>query len=71
MADYIERNAVLKFVCGSIPHFSGETTMACVRRAIKEAPAANLTPCDVCAYNPPSSGDGKPCTICPAMAKGD
>lgn len=28
-----------------------------------------LTPCDVCAYNPPSSGDGKPCTICPATAK--
>lgn len=24
------------------------------------------TPCDVCRYNPPSSGDGKPCTMCPA-----
>lgn len=25
------------------------------------------TPCDLCAYNPPSSGDGKPCSMCPAM----
>lgn len=27
------------------------------------------TPCDLCAYNPPSSGDGKPCSMCPASAK--
>lgn len=26
------------------------------------------TPCDMCRYNPPSSGDGKPCTMCPAHA---
>lgn len=25
-----------------------------------------LTPCDVCQFNPPSSGDGKPCCMCPA-----
>lgn len=30
--------------------------------------AAN-TPCDVCLYNPPSSGDGKPCSYCPAVGK--
>ena len=29
---------------------------------------APKTPCDLCAYNPPSSGDGKPCTMCPASA---
>ena len=23
-------------------------------------------PCDVCRFYPPSSGDGKPCCICPA-----
>ena len=28
-------------------------------------------PCDVCMYNPPSSTDGKPCTMCPATAKGE
>jgi hypothetical protein len=32
---------------------------------------SGLTPCDVCAYNPPSSCDGKPCCICPATAKMD
>lgn len=25
-----------------------------------------LTPCDVCRFYPPSSCDGKPCTMCPA-----
>lgn len=29
----------------------------------------HLSPCDVCAYNPPSSGDGKPCSMCPAVKK--
>lgn len=24
------------------------------------------SPCDLCRYNPPSSADGKPCTMCPA-----
>lgn len=28
-----------------------------------------LTPCDRCAYDPPSSGDGKPCSFCPASKK--
>ena len=23
-------------------------------------------PCDLCMYNPPSSADGKPCSMCPA-----
>lgn len=30
---------------------------------------SDLTPCDVCRFNPPSSGDGKPCCMCPAQAK--
>ena len=29
------------------------------------------TPCDWCKYNPPSSMDGKPCTICPAVGRGE
>lgn len=29
----------------------------------------HLTPCDMCKYNPPSSGDEKPCCLCPASAK--
>lgn len=30
---------------------------------------SELTPCDLCEFNPMSSGDGKPCSICPAKAK--
>lgn len=26
-------------------------------------------PCDLCGYNPPSSSDGKPCTMCSAVSK--
>ena len=26
------------------------------------------SPCDLCAYNPPSSFDGKPCAMCPATS---
>ena len=26
-------------------------------------------PCELCRYNPPSSSDGKPCTMCPATPK--
>ena len=29
-------------------------------------PNEPLTPCDVCRFSPPSSGDGKPCCMCPA-----
>lgn len=32
----------------------------------KSEDVAQLTPCDVCRHNPPSSTDGKPCCVCPA-----
>ena len=32
-------------------------------------PTVDAVPCDVCRFAPPSSGDGKPCTICPAEGK--
>lgn len=34
-------------------------------------PTVDAVPCDVCRFAPPSSGDGKPCTICPAEGKDD
>ena len=52
-----------------------QTYRDAVLKAIKKAPAADvvevgeLTPCDVCMYSPPSSGDGKPCAMCVARAK--
>lgn len=30
-----------------------------------------MTPCDRCTYDPPSSGDGKPCSFCSASKKED
>lgn len=32
-------------------------------------PSAQLAPCDVCRFSPPSSGDEKPCTVCPAEGR--
>lgn len=55
---------------------SGEA-LAYLGAFILDAPTADvqdvrhLTPCDVCKYNPPSSNDGKPCSICPACTKMD
>lgn len=38
---------------------------------IKNLPSAQpyTTPCDLCVHNPPSSGDGKPCSSCPAEGR--
>lgn len=34
----------------------------------KNVTQAPQTPCGLCMYNPPSSRDGKPCSVCPASA---
>lgn len=33
--------------------------------------ASRFGPCDFCMYSPPSSADGKPCSMCPACAISD
>lgn len=38
---------------------------------IEDAPTIEAEPCTFCVYNPPSSGDSKPYTVCPAVAKKD
>lgn len=38
---------------------------------VKLVRADKLIPCDACAYDPPSSFNGNPCTMCPAVAKMD
>lgn len=40
-----------------------------VVKDIRRLPSAPLSPCDVCIYNPPSSMDGKPCSMCPAEGR--
>lgn len=44
-----------------------------VEERLKRLPSAQSykTPCDLCVYNPPSSGDGKPCSSCPAEGRSD
>lgn len=32
----------------------------------KDSKQEKTSPCSVCRFNPPSFGDGKPCTMCPA-----
>lgn len=52
------------------PHFISADSAIDAWNA-SERETVHLSPCDVCAYNPPSSGDGKPCSICPAIRKED
>ena len=72
MAEYIERDVLLSIFNAKADMAVGtpKEVFFSVVKMVNLLPAAKITPCDVCAYNPPSSGDGKPCTICPAMAKG-
>lgn len=37
--EYIERGALIEFVKQNTPHIDGDTTMRCVERAMKAAPA--------------------------------
>ena len=35
-------------------------------RELVRADKGGISPCTFCRFNPPSSGDGKPCCMCPA-----
>jgi hypothetical protein len=37
-------------------------------RELAQADREGISPCTFCRFNPPSSGDGKPCCMCPAVA---
>lgn len=37
-------------------------------RELAQADKEGISPCTFCRFNPPSSGDGKPCCMCPAVA---
>lgn len=76
--EYDEQGNHLGNKCPSCAYWS-DTNHVCVSYNTKEAEAlynagyrkqSDLTPCDVCRFNPPSSADGKPCSVCPAQAKG-
>ena len=40
-------------------------------KVIEVIKALGQTPCDLCMYDPPSSGDGKPCSMCPACGRSE
>lgn len=42
MVEYIEREALIKFVKQNTPDINGETTIECVERAIRAMPAADV-----------------------------
>ena len=44
MARYYEESALLEFVKKYTPTISGETTMKCVERAIRNSPTADVVP---------------------------
>ena len=39
-----------------------------LRAELAQADREGISPCTFCVFNPPSSGDGKPCCMCPAVA---
>ena len=51
------------FECGK--HWDGHTEEDVTRLLSLES----QSPCDLCRYNPPSSTDGKPCSMCPAEGR--
>ena len=42
MARYYEGDTLIEFVKNNTPHINGETTLACVERAIHKAPTADV-----------------------------
>ena len=63
MAEYIEREALLKLL--EVEERYGYLDAS----DVYSIPAIDAYPCTFCAYDPPSSRDGKPCSYCPATAK--
>lgn len=63
----------IKFAVHKIPieHYSWDSEkydwIEALNEAIKMVEQEQKSPCDLCRFNPPSSCDGKPCTMCPAQ----
>lgn len=70
MSRYIDADALQKYI-DEQARLYGITTSNKLNFMlfVDQSPTVHLSPCDVCAYNPPSSGDGKPCSMCPAIRK--
>lgn len=68
----IDVDALMKVIDNTALHEDDRTV---INRKIHSAPIIAeqgwKVPCDVCAFDPPSSLDGKPCCMCPAVGKGE
>ena len=69
MAEYIDRESIRKAIQSvtndpNCPLFIA----AMIEQYIDEEPSADVAPVKHGMYNPPSSRDGKPCSVCPASA---
>ncbi len=66
----IDADALIKNIIESAQDLRTLSTKT-IGEAIHKTPTIEAYPCALCAYNHPSSGDGKPCAICPAVAKAE
>ena len=64
-----ERERLIELLNGAVNHFAFITKENLADYLLSHGVKLSATPCDFCAYDPPSSSDGKPCTMCPARAK--
>ena len=52
-----------------IREYEEEQKRYCVTEWDSDSEACANSPCHLCRFNPPGSGDGKPCSMCPAEGK--
>ena len=81
MSRLIDENTIIKML-NTMDRYTSEELTLCdtdkmfpknevfivddVFEGLEELPSAQLSPCDVCRYYPPSAMDGKACTLCVA-----
>ena len=65
--DVVSRQAVLDYLKTNVDDFPDyHEAIEKVLELQSVRPQEPFGPCDLCRFNPPSSADGKPCTMCPA-----
>lgn len=57
-------DAIKNWIMPACEHIWSEKKCKEIQKALELS-----NPCDLCRYAPASSGDGKPCTMCPAERK--
>lgn len=63
-----DHNGRMEFLLDKSGYCSALGLTASRLRELAKADKEGITPCTFCRFNPPSSCDGKPCSMCPAEA---